>query len=108
MIDETKNPLGLQNVEGLGVGWDAIHQSNVELLAPMERLWFNETLKLECKAGVVEVKVPLQVPSFTVSGVPSASPAAQLIYVSDEAGGAVVAFSDGTNWRRVTDRAVVS
>ena len=31
-----------------------------------------------------------------------------LIYVSDEAGGAVPAFSDGANWRRVTDRAVVS
>jgi hypothetical protein len=30
------------------------------------------------------------------------------IYVTDEAGGAVPAFSDGTNWRRVTDRAVVS
>jgi hypothetical protein len=31
-----------------------------------------------------------------------------LIYVTDEAGGAVPAFSDGTNWRRVTDRAIVS
>jgi hypothetical protein len=31
-----------------------------------------------------------------------------LIYVSDEVGGAVPAFSDGTNWRRVTDRAIVS
>lgn len=31
-----------------------------------------------------------------------------IIYVTDEAGGAVLAFSDGTNWRRVTDRAVVS
>lgn len=30
------------------------------------------------------------------------------IYVSDETGGAVPAFSDGTNWRRVTDRAIVS
>jgi hypothetical protein len=31
-----------------------------------------------------------------------------LIYVSDEAGGAVPAFSDGVSWRRITDRAVVS
>ncbi len=31
-----------------------------------------------------------------------------LIFVYDEAGGAVLAFSDGTNWRRVTDRAIVS
>ena len=30
------------------------------------------------------------------------------IFVTDEAGGSIPAFSDGTNWRRVTDRAVVS
>ena len=38
----------------------------------------------------------------------SATPAAQFVYCSDESGGAVPAFSDGTNWRRVTDRAVVT
>jgi hypothetical protein len=51
---------------------------------------------------------PPVVPSYTVAGVPSASPAAQIAYISNEAGGAVLAFSDGTNWRRVTDRAIVS
>lgn len=30
------------------------------------------------------------------------------IYVTDETGGATPAFSDGTNWRRASDRAVVS
>jgi hypothetical protein len=50
----------------------------------------------------------LVLPSYTVSTLPSAGVAAQLVYVSDESGGAVVAFSDGTNWRRVTDRAIVS
>ena len=53
-------------------------------------------------------KKPLDLRAYTVAGLPSASPAGQLIYVSDESGGAVLAFSDGTNWRRVTDRAVVS
>lgn len=50
----------------------------------------------------------LQVPQYTVATLPSAAEAALIIYVSDEVGGAVLAFSDGTNWRRVTDRAVVS
>ena len=50
----------------------------------------------------------LVLPSYTVSTLPSAGVAAQIVYVSDETGGAVVAFSDGTNWRRVTDRAIVS
>lgn len=48
--------------------------------------------------------------SFTVATVPSASSAGAgtMIYVSNESGGAVPAFSDGTNWRRVTDRAIIS
>ncbi|WP_294644299.1 DUF2793 domain-containing protein [uncultured Aureimonas sp.] len=32
----------------------------------------------------------------------------QIVLVSDEAGGAVLAFSDGAVWRRVTDRAIVT
>ena len=51
---------------------------------------------------------PVQIGSYAVAGLPSAAPAAQIAYVSDETGGSVLAFSDGTNWRRVTDRAVVS
>lgn len=31
-----------------------------------------------------------------------------IIIVTDDIGGIVPAFSDGTNWRRVTDRAVIS
>jgi hypothetical protein len=47
--------------------------------------------------------------SFTVSTLPSASAFARsLIYVSNETGGATIAFSDGTNWRRVQDRNIVS
>ncbi len=57
----------------------------------------------------LDVNGPVRVKSYTVSGVPSASTAeGQIIYVSNETGGAVLAFSDGTNWRRVTDRAVIS
>ena len=52
----------------------------------------------------------LKLKSYTVAGVPSASThgAGAQIFVTDEAGGAINAFSDGTNWRRVTDRAIVS
>lgn len=46
--------------------------------------------------------------SYTVATLPTASGDFRLIYVSDETGGAVPAFNDGTDWRRVTDRAVVS
>lgn len=50
-----------------------------------------------------------QPPTYTVAGVPSAANYPRgVIYISNEAGGAVLAFSDGSAWRRVTDRAVVS
>lgn len=51
----------------------------------------------------------VRLPSRTVADLPPAGKwGASVIYVSDESGGAVLAFSDGSNWRRVTDRAVVS
>lgn len=62
------------------------------------------TLNLTLKSAAL-----VQAPSYTVATLPSAVTYARgLIYVSNEAGGAVIAFSDGANWRRVTDRAVVS
>lgn len=47
--------------------------------------------------------------TYTVGALPNAATNVRgMIYVSNETGGAVPAFSDGTNWRRVTDRAIVS
>lgn len=61
------------------------------------------------KDGSEGMTAPVILASYTVSTLPNAAVYSQgLIYVSDETGGAVPAFSDGTNWRRVTDRAVVS
>ena len=47
--------------------------------------------------------------SYTVATVPSASAYARgTLFVSDAAGGAVPAFSDGTNWRRVDTSAILT
>lgn len=57
----------------------------------------------------LSVKNPTQFPVFTVSTLPDATEwAGAMIAVSDEVGGYTMAFSDGTNWRRVQDRAVVA
>lgn len=49
------------------------------------------------------------VPEYTVASVPDATIYVNgLIAVSDETGGHTIAFSDGTNWRRVQDRAIIS
>lgn len=51
-----------------------------------------------------------KLPAFTVAALPSAADAGvgAIALVLGETGGAVLAFSDGASWRRVTDRAVVS
>jgi hypothetical protein len=52
---------------------------------------------------------PLRLPPYVVANLPAVGPSIySLIFVTNESGGAVPAFSDGTNWRRVTDRAIVS
>lgn len=62
------------------------------------------------------LKQPAHLPWYEVGNLPD--PAAwhsaardgysALIFVGNEAGGAVPAFSDGLHWRRVTDRSIVS
>ena len=52
---------------------------------------------------------PMRLMSRTVAQLSAlTATAGAIVYVSNETGGAVVAFYDGTDWRRVTDRVVVS
>lgn len=52
---------------------------------------------------------PQTLTAYAVGSLPDpASCRAALIYVHDETGGEVPAFSDGVNWRRMTDRAICS
>jgi hypothetical protein len=60
------------------------------------------------KADLASLNVPIKVQSYLKGNLPPPAQAAYVVYVPNEAGGAVLAFSDGTNWRRVTDRNVVS
>ncbi len=53
--------------------------------------------------------LPVRMPAYDATGLPDAVRFKDCwIKVPDESGGDVAAFSDGTNWRRCTDRAVVS
>ncbi len=53
---------------------------------------------------------PPKLPSHAVAGLPDATVvgAGAMAFCTDESGGAVPVFSDGSDWRRVTDRAVAS
>ena len=57
----------------------------------------------------VRMGLPVRLPEYTAANLPDAGDYIRCwIYVSDESGGAVPAFSDGVSWRRGTDRAVVT
>lgn len=67
------------------------------------------------KDGTEAMTQPLILEQATVAQLEGGSPTyvasvytGALVYCTDDTGGAVPAFSDGTNWRRMTDRNVVS
>lgn len=67
------------------------------------RLFFDRLEKL------LNLSRPWELPSYTVATVPSAADyLGSIIFVSNETGGSTVAYSDGTNWRRTQDRAIIS
>ncbi len=76
------------------------------------RQWL-EALHVVCRTGtqpVIHAFGPMQMASYMVSTLPDAADAGAgaVIFVSDESGGATLAFSDGANWRRIQDRAIVT
>ena len=60
---------------------------------------------------VGDITGAIKVPTYTVASAPSAATAGAgtLIYVSNgAAGGAILAFSDGTNWKRSDTGATIA
>ncbi len=79
-------------------------------VSPDGSIW-SEALVLSSGSGPrAAVDGALQVKSLAKASLPAASAqgAGAILFVPDEAGGATLAFSDGTSWRRVADLAVVS
>ncbi len=62
------------------------------------------------KVKQLDINEPLSLKIYTVADLPSAASFldGEQVFVADETGGSIPAFSDGTNWRRSTDRAIVS
>lgn len=88
---------GVSNNTG---GYDNVHIIGSNITATAADTTYVENLDIENVALFGE---------YTVATLPTASSfQGGLIMVTDETGGYVPAFSDGTNWRRVTDRVIVS
>lgn len=70
------------------------------------RTWTRFLRECVVTADIVDAS-SVTVPSYTVATLPSVT-SANVVFVSNETGGATLAFSDGVNWRRVQDRNIVS
>lgn len=101
-MSQINNPIGIDKTRPSEwkEGGPALYLRTLELY--IKQVYENLT-------GVNEAK------AFTVSTLPDpanydpvTNGRAAYVYVSDESGGATLAFSDGSDWRRVQDRAVVS
>lgn len=108
----------------LGLNPKGEYESVAALLAQM-LVWFQSVLVQGAKANptvqdraiirdnadesLTKTTGYMKLPEYTVAGLPDPELYAwQMVGVTNEIGGGVVAFSDGTNWRRVTDRTIVS
>jgi len=71
--------------------------------------WFAQWVVSLITLSAARDNFPVMLPEYAKANLPSASAwKGGQVNVTDEVGGYVPAFSDGTNWRRVTDRAIVS
>lgn len=88
-------------------GDDGVTGANA-LIATIQHLWSVLSGATQSTTTLPDLEA-VCVPEVTVATLPTASEwTGGMVYVSDETGGAIIAFSDGSDWRRVTDRAVVS
>ena len=66
------------------------------------------TITLDPTSEIIN-DAPMKLKGYTVAQLGTlTSSAGAMVYCTDETGGSIPAFYDGTNWRRVSDRAIVS
>lgn len=85
---------------------DGAWLTSLKLQVPASAGATSPTTMLTLDATTVTAAIPVKLPSYAVSALPSASAvgAGAMAYCTDDGGGAVPVFSDGSNWLLVTDR----
>lgn len=91
--DKTWQPIAINDVTGLSTSLSGLSSAAAAKVA---------------KTGDT-MTGPLVMPTYLKAALPSAATYARsMIYVSDLTGGAEFCFSDGTSWRRMTDRSIAN
>ena len=100
-FDKSSNTLQVTNLDVLGT---FSKQEDYGLIS--------QAANVVIDMGVItnDDRMPTPHDSYTVAEANSLSylNTGDMIFVSNESGGATMAFYDGTNWRRIQDRAVIS
>ena len=86
---------------------NADHGGNVLIRAENDAGTVTTVATADPDKVALEMAGAMTLASYTVAGLPSGE-AGQMVFVTNETGGATPAFHDGTNWRRTADRAIVS
>lgn len=111
-----RNVLGIEGRAGTGTisatslpGYLSFLTCPAGSVARTERLRIDQDGNIGVGANIwIDANRIFRLRSYTVATLPASPSAGSFAYCSDETGGAVPVFGDGTNWRRVTDRAVAS
>ena len=95
-------------IVGDGANWVAENGSTARTSLGVGTIATQASNAVALTGGAISGTI-MTLPSYAVSGVPSASPAGQLIYVTDgNSGAATVACSDGSDWKVVALGATIS
>lgn len=91
-----------------GKQWDFISKTTGDLSIYNEGGTADEIV-INGSTGFIQFQYAAGLKSYAKASLPSAANFAQgMIWVPDDIGGSTPAFSDGTNWRRVADRNIIS
>jgi hypothetical protein len=82
-------------------------QTPAEILAGWESASSLNDVDLFLRTGTRAMTSVAVLASYPMSSLPTPT-AGGIIYISNESGGATLAFADGVNWLRVSDRAIVT
>jgi hypothetical protein len=105
----TRAEIGLAGNDKLTIKVSANGSSFVEAIV-VDQTSGSVGMGTNTPSAPLHVTGAVRVGQYAKASLPSATTlgAGATIYVTDEVGGPVLAFSDGTAWRRVTDRLVVA
>lgn len=79
------------------------------ILPPNTPHWLLQVVRSFERAFREPMDGPFRLKSYTVATLPDAADfRGGIVYVSNEISGPTIAYSDGTNWLRAADRAIVS